>query len=275
MFDGPDSSTSRSEESKVPPITWMFWAIKIAATTLGETGGDAVSMSLRVGYLSSTLIFAAIFAVAVIAQCAARRFHPALYWIVIVATTTTGTTMADFADRSLGLGYVGGTLILAGLLAVTLATWWAVTGSISVTNITSTLNQAFYWAVILFSNTLGTALGDYMADSQGGGAGLGYERGALVFTAALAALGGIYFLTRPSLGERRASRQGALLFWSAFILTRPLGATLGDMLTKPVDHGGLALGRLASSGVIALGMALAIFMLPRNNLRESRGAGHA
>lgn len=199
--------------SKVPEITLAFWIIKIAATTLGETAGDAVSMSMNLGYAVGSIIFIGIFVAAVAAQMAARSYHPFLYWTVIVATTTAGTTMADFADRSLGIGYAGGASILFILLMATLGLWYRSAGSVSVNKITSPRIETFYWAAILFSQTLGTALGDWMADT-----GLGYEGGALVFAAGLLGIVGAYFMTNLS---------RTLLFWSAFILTRPLGATVG------------------------------------------------
>jgi uncharacterized membrane-anchored protein len=236
--------------SKVPRVTLVFWIIKIAATTLGETGGDAVSMTLRLGYALSTVIFAGIFLIAVVAQIRARGFHPLLYWAVIVATTTAGTTMADFADRSLGVGYVGGSLILAVLLAATLGVWRLSAGSVSVDNITSPKVEAFYWATVLFSNTLGTALGDFLADDSG----LGFEGGALVFAAMLALVAAAYFLAGVS---------RTLLFWAAFILTRPLGATVGDLLTKPVADGGLNLSRISSSILIAAFIVACILLLPQ------------
>lgn len=225
--------------SKVPEITLAFWVIKICATTLGETAGDALSMTLNLGYAISTGIFFAIFLVTAVAQVSARSFHPFLYWAVIIATTTAGTTLADFADRSLGIGYVGGSLILLAVLMVTLAAWWLAVGTVSVNNIVSPKVETFYWLTILFSNTLGTALGDFLADNSG----LGYGGAALVFAGALAVLAAIYFLTN-------ASR--TLLFWAAFILTRPLGATVGDILTKPHEDGGLDLSRISSSAIIAL-----------------------
>lgn len=231
----------RSEDvslSKVPEVTLAFWVIKIAATTLGETGGDALSMTLQLGYALSTAIFFALFLVAVAAQVRAKAFHPFLYWAVIVATTTAGTTMADFADRSIGIGYLGGSLLLLTILMLTLGLWWNSVGSVSVNNIRSPHVEMFYWATILFSNTLGTALGDWLADDTG----LGYEGGALVFAAALALVAAAYFYTRMS---------HTVLFWLAFILTRPLGATIGDLLTKPYADGGLALSRISSSAVLA------------------------
>src|SRR3984957_2593891 len=200
--------------SKVPEVTLVFWIIKIAATTLGETGGDTVSMSMNLGYLLGSAIFAAIFIVAVAAQIKATRFHPWLYWATIIATTMVGTTLADFADRSLGIGYTGGSSLLFILLMASLAIWYRSAGSVSVETITSPKVEMFYWGTILFSQTLGTALGDWMADTNK----LGYEGGALVFGAGLALVGASYFFTNVS---------RTVLFWAAFILTRPLGATLG------------------------------------------------
>jgi uncharacterized membrane-anchored protein len=207
------------QRSKVPEVTLVFWIIKILATTLGETGGDAVSMSMNLGYAVSSLIFIGIFVVAVIAQIAAKKFHPFLYWLVVIATTTAGTTMADFADRSLGVGYPGGATLLFVLLMASLAVWYWATGSISVNTVSTPRIESFYWVAILFSQTLGTALGDWMADTNG----LGYDGGALVFAAGLALIAAAYFFTSIS---------RTLLFWGAFILTRPLGATLGDLLDK-------------------------------------------
>lgn len=241
------NATSTAVSNKVPEVTLAFWVIKIAATTLGETAGDALSMSLNLGYALSTGIFFVCFVVALVAQVRAKSFHPFLYWLVIVTTTTVGTTMADFADRSLGVGYVGGALILFALLLLTLGAWWFSTGSVSVTNITSPKVEVFYWVTILFSNTLGTALGDFLADTSG----LGYEGGALVFAAALVLVALAYFYTKIS---------HTMLFWTAFILTRPLGATLGDILTKPHENGGLDLSRISSSLVIAAFMIIGIFL---------------
>ena len=225
--------------SKVAEVTLIFWIIKIAATTLGETGGDAASMSLQLGYAISSVIFIGIFAVAVAAQIAARSFHAWLYWAVIIATTTAGTTMADFADRSLGIGYTGGSSILFALLMACLGLWYWSAGSVSVDTVTSPKVEVFYWVTIMFSQTLGTALGDWMADTSG----LGYEGGALGFGAGLAILAGAYFYT---------SLPRTLLFWAAFILTRPLGATLGDLLDKPVSDGGLAMSRFSASAVLLI-----------------------
>ena len=235
---------------KVPEVTLGFWIIKIAATTLGETGGDAVTMTLGLGYLIGTAIFATVFVVAVSAQIAAKRFHPFLYWFVIVATTTVGTTMADFCDRSLGIGYTGGSSVLFVLLMASLGLWHWSLGSVSVNTVTTPKAEMFYWVTILFSQTLGTALGDFLADTSG----LGYEGGALVFAAALAVVAVAYFYTSVS---------RTLLFWAAFILTRPLGATVGDFLDKPVANGGLALGRFSASAVLVAFMVASILVLPQ------------
>jgi len=236
--------------NKVPEVTFAFWIIKIAATTLGETGGDAVTMTMNLGYAVGTVIFFGLFLVTATAQIIAKSFHRFLYWAVIVATTTVGTTMADYADRSLGIGYVGGSLILFALLMAVLGLWYFSLGSVSVNNITSRKVETFYWATILFSNTLGTALGDFMADSSG----LGYEGSALVFSSALAVPAIAYYYTKLS---------HTLLFWAAFILTRPLGATLGDLLTKPHEHGGLDLSRISSSAIIAIFMVICISFASR------------
>jgi uncharacterized membrane-anchored protein len=241
--------------SKVPEITLGFWIVKILATTLGETGGDAVTMSMDLGYLVGTAIFAIIFAVAVSAQMAAKRFHPFLYWSVIVATTTVGTTLADFVDRSLGIGYLGGSSLLAALLLASLAIWYRTMGTISVDLIRSKKSEIFYWATIMFSQTLGTALGDWMADSTG----LGYRGGALVFAAGLTIIAGLYLWTSVS---RTA------LFWAAFVLTRPLGATVGDFLDKPIDHGGLALSRYGASASLVVVMVVLILLLPQRSKEQ-------
>jgi uncharacterized membrane-anchored protein len=236
--------------TKVPEVTLTFWIIKVLATTLGETGGDSVTMSMNLGYAIGSLIFLSIFVVAVVAQIVAKSFNPFLYWITIIATTTLGTTMADYADRSLGIGYAGGSsLLLAGLLAA-LAAWRLSEGSISVNTVATPRVEMFYWVAILFSQTLGTALGDWMADTNG----LGYEGGAVVFFAALAAVAALYFYTTIS---------RTLLFWAAFILTRPLGATLGDLLDKPLNHGGLAISRYVASGVIAAVVVALILLIPQ------------
>src|ERR1700737_881980 len=236
--------------SKVPEVTLVFWLIKIAATTLGETGGDAVSMTLNWGYALSSAMFIGFLAKAAAPQIAGRSFHPFLYWAVIIATTTAGTTMADLADRSLGIGYPGGSLILFVLLMATLGIWYWRAGSISVDTVASPKIEMFYWTAILFSQTLGTALGDWMADSNG----LGYERGALVFAAGLIVIAAAYWYTNVS---------RTLLFWSAFILTRPLGATVGDFLDKPVANGGLAFGRVGALASLAALIVACIVLLPQ------------
>ena len=224
--------------SKVPHVTLAFWAIKILATTLGETGGDALSMTLELGYAMSTLIFLAFFAVTLAPQVASRRYHAFRYWAVVVATTTVGTTMSDYLDRTLELGYVASSLILFGGVLATLLVWRRTTGRIEFDDITTRPNEVFYWMTILVSNTLGTALGDFVATSSG----LGFERGALVFAGLLALVALAHFFT---------PLQKGVIFWAAYVLTRPLGATLGDTLTKPHPEGGLGLSRIASSLVIA------------------------
>jgi uncharacterized membrane-anchored protein len=239
-----------SERSKVPEVTLIFWIIKILATTLGETGGDAVSMSMNLGYAVSSFIFIGIFLIAVAAQIAAKKFHPALYWLVVVATTTAGTTMADFSDRSLGIGYPGGAALLFALLMASLAIWYWSAGSISVNTVSTPRIETFYWMSILFSQTLGTALGDWMADTNG----LGYQDGALVFASGLLLIALAYFYTSIS---------RTLLFWAAFILTRPLGATLGDLLDKPLDNGGLAFSRFYASGILAVIIIACVAFLPQ------------
>ena len=237
-------------QSKVPEVTLIFWLIKILATTLGETGGDAVSMSMGLGYALSSLIFIGAFAAAVAVQISVKTFRPLLYWFVVIATTTAGTTMADFADRSLGIGYPGGASLLFMLLMVSLAFWRWVEGTISVDTVTAPRTETFYWVSIMFSQTLGTALGDWMADTNG----LGYERGALVFAAGLAAIAAAYVWTSIS---------RTLLFWAAFILTRPLGATLGDWLDKPVQDGGLAFSRYYASVLLGAVILICIIFLPQ------------
>lgn len=233
--------------TKVPEITLGFWIIKIAATTLGETGGDAVSMSMDLGYLVSTGIFAAIFLFAVIVQIRSKLFHPFLYWFTIIATTTVGTTLADFADRSLGIGYAGGTSVLMALLFGSLLVWHKTLGSVSVSSISTPKAEAFYWVTIMFSQTLGTALGDWSADT----AGLGYGGAALVFSAMLALIVFAYYGTKIS---------RTILFWAAFILTRPLGAVVGDFLDKPVSEGGLALSRYSASAALFIFILVAILL---------------
>ena len=244
--------------TKVPAVTLGFWIIKILATTLGETGGDTFSMTMDLGYLVSTAIFLSALLLLVGIQIAAKKFHPFLYWAVIVAYTTAGTTMADFATRSLGIGYAGGSLLLFGCLMAVLGLWYWALGSISVETVSTPKVEAFYWAAITFSQTLGTALGDWVAD-----AGLGYGGGALVFAAGLAALTAAYYWTDIS---------RVLLFWAAFILTRPLGATVGDFIDKPLDQGGLALSRPLASVVVAAFMIVCMLVLPQRAGSQLRRA---
>jgi uncharacterized membrane-anchored protein len=242
--------------SKVPEVTLAFWIIKIAATTLGETGGDAVSISMNLGYLVGTGIFAAIFVGAVILQIRAKRFHPVLYWATIIASTTVGTTLADFTDRSLGVGYTGGTAILFTLLLISLFTWHRSLGSISVETVSTPKAELFYWATIMFSQTLGTALGDWTADS----AGLGYVGAAIIFSGLLGLVVTAYLWTRTP---------RTLLFWAAFVLTRPLGAVVGDFLDKPISAGGLALSRYWASAVLLTFIATCIRFFPQRAAQES------
>jgi uncharacterized membrane-anchored protein len=241
--------------SKVPEITLVFWIIKILATTLGETGGDAVSMSMHLGYLVGTVIFTAVFLIAVVVQIRAKHFHPVVYWTTIIATTTVGTTLADFADRSLGIGYAGGASLLFALLMASLTIWYRALGSVSVDTVSSPKSEMFYWVTIMFSQTLGTALGDWTADT----AGLGYEGAAIVFAAMLLLVSAAYYRTTTS---------HTVLFWSAFILTRPLGAVVGDFLDKPVPAGGLAMSRLAASAVL---LALITVSIIAFRQRPARG----
>lgn len=240
--------------SKVPAVTLGFWVIKILATTLGETGGDTVSMTMNLGYLIGTAIFLAALVLFVVLQIAAKKFHPLLYWATIIASTTAGTTMADFADRSLGVGYPGGSLILLACVIASLAVWYSSQGTVSVQSVNTPKVEVFYWITITFSQTLGTALGDWIAD-----AGLGYEGGALVFGALLAVVAALYFWTRVS---------HVLLFWTAFILTRPLGATVGDFFDKPLAQGGLDVSRPLASAILAAVILVCIFALPQ------RAGGH-
>ncbi len=235
---------------KIPEVTLVFWIIKIAATTLGETGGDTVTMTLNWGYLLGTALFLSLLVVFVLLQISAKKFHPFLYWATIVASTTAGTTMADFADRSLGIGYAGGSSLLFVCLMATLAAWYWSLGSISVATVNTPKVEAFYWVAITFSQTLGTALGDWTADDTG----LGYDGGAVVFGAGLAVLAILYYRTNIS---------RVFLFWAAFILTRPLGATVGDFLDKPVSDGGLALSRPIASAVIGVFIIACLLILPQ------------
>jgi len=240
--------------AKVPAVTAGFWLIKIAATTLGETGGDAVTMSMGLGYLVGTAIFAVIFAVAVAWQIRARDFHPFLYWTTVVASTTVGTTLADFADRSLGIGYTGGASLLLALLLASLWLWRRTLGSVSVESVGDTPSELFYWMTVMFSQTLGTALGDWFSDT----AGFGYLGSAVVFGVALLAVWFLHLRTQVS---------KTALFWAAFILTRPLGAVVGDFLDKPVAQGGLALSRYSASAVLLVAIVAMIVLLPQKPAR--------
>jgi uncharacterized membrane-anchored protein len=242
--------TAEQTASKVPEVTLVFWIIKIAATTLGETGGDTVTMTLGWGYLAGTALFLAALVALIVIQIAANKFHPLLYWATIVASTTAGTTMADFADRSLGIGYAGGSSLLFVALIAVLGLWYWSLGSIAVASVTMPKVEAFYWAAITLSQTLGTALGDWTADDTG----LGYGGGALVFAAGLAALAAAYYWTSVS---------RVFLFWAAFILSRPLGATVGDFLDKPVSEGGLDLSRPIATAVIGVFIVVCILVLPQ------------
>jgi uncharacterized membrane-anchored protein len=239
----------------VPQVALIFWIIKIAATTLGETAGDAVSMSMKLGYLAATGIFAVIFLIAVGVQIAAKRFHPVLYWTTIIATTTVGTTLADFADRSLGIGYAGGTSLLLGLLIASLAVWYRTLGTVSVDSVSSPASEVFYWVTIMFSQTLGTALGDWTADT----AGLGYAGGVAVFGVLLAVVAAAYLWTKVS---------RTVLFWAAFVLTRPLGAVVGDLLDKPVSAGGLAMSRYTASAALLVFIAACLVIFPQRSASE-------
>lgn len=250
------NDTSERLVSKVPEVTLIFWIIKIAATTLGETAGDAVSMSMHLGYLVGTGIFAAIFLLAVAAQIKAKQFHPILYWTTIIATTTAGTTLADFADRSLGIGYSGGALLLFVLLMGSLAIWYRALGSVSIDSVSSPRSEIFYWVTIMFSQTLGTALGDWTAST----AGLGYEGGAIVFGALLLIVAAAYYRTKIS---------HTALFWAAFILTRPLGAVVGDFLDKPVSAGGLAFSRYLASALLLAIIAAGILIFPQRPAKRA------
>ena len=266
-----DRLTGNEALSKVPAITLGFWIIKILATTLGETGGDTVTMTwlgettdhpMPNGYLIGTAIFGVLLVLLVWAQIRASRFNPWLYWATIVASTTCGTTLADFADRSLGIGYPGGSLLLLACVLASLFAWHRTLGTVDVNTITTPKAEAFYWITITFSQTLGTALGDWAADS-----GLGYGGGALVFGAGLAVLAIFYFATRIS---------HVFLFWAAFILTRPLGATVGDFLDKPVAKGGLELSRPIASAVLAVAIIALILLVPqRPGSHPGKGAGAA
>ena len=244
--------------SKVPELTLIFWVIKILATTLGETAGDTLSMSMNLGYLVSTAIFAAIFLVAVIAQIKGKQFHPFLYWATIIATTTVGTTLADYATRSLGIGYTGGSALLLALLLASLLIWYKTLGSVSVDSLNTPKAEMFYWVTIMFSQTLGTALGDWTADT----AGLGYLGAAIIFGGLLAAIVVAYRFTKSS---------RTLLFWAAFIITRPLGAVVGDFLDKPIAKGGLDLSRYSASATLIIIIVASILLFPQ---RAGKSAVH-
>ncbi len=244
------TETQREVLSKVPAITLGFWIIKILATTLGETGGDTVSMSMNLGYLVGTAIFGTVLVGLVWWQIAADRFRPFLYWATIIASTTAGTTLADYATRSMGIGYAGGSALLFACVAASLILWKRTLGSISADTVATPRAEIFYWVTITFSQTLGTALGDWMADTGR----LGYINAALVFGAALAVVASLYYRTRIN---------RVVLFWAAFILTRPLGATVGDFLDKPLDHGGLAFSRPIASLVLAVAIVALIVILPQ------------
>ena len=247
--------------NKIPEVTLAFWIVKIAATTLGETGGDTVTMTLDWGYLAGTALFLLALVLLVGLQIAAKKFHPFLYWATIIASATFGTTMADFADRSLGIGYSGGSTLLLVLLLATLGLRYRSSGSISVDTVSTPKIEMFYWAAITFSQTLGTALGDWMADT-----GLGYEGGAMVCGAALAMVAAAYYWT---------SMSRVTLFWTAFILTRPLGATMGDFLDKPVHDGGLALSRPLASAILAIFILGCLLVLPQRAGSHPRQPGMA
>jgi len=251
------NDVSKQALTKVPAVTLGFWVIKVLATTLGETGGDTVTMTLNWGYAAGVALFGVALMALIAAQIFAKRFHATLYWATIVASTTFGTALADFADRSLGIGYTGGSLLLLGCLLATLGLWRWSQGTVSVSTVSTPKVEAFYWATITFSQTLGTALGDWLADTRG----FGYERGALVFAAALIAVVALYYWT----GVSRVT-----LFWVAFILTRPLGATVGDFLDKPVADGGLALSRPLASAVIAAVIVALLIVLPQRPGHHSR-----
>ena len=241
---------------KVPQVTLGFWLIKILATTLGETGGDAVSMSMDLGYLIGTAIFLVFFIVAVVCQIRTKVFNPYIYWVAIIASTTVGTTLADFADRSLGIGYLGGSTLLAVLLVSTLYLWHRALASISVSSIHTPQAETFYWVTIMFSQTLGTALGDWTADS----AGLGYVGAAYIFSGGLALVVAAYFFTKVS---------RTILFWLAFVLTRPLGAVVGDFLDKPLAQGGLEFSRYTATGALLFAILVLVVVLPQRAASKS------
>ncbi len=252
MIDSKPRGALEEGLSKAPPAILMFWVVKICATTVGETGGDAISMTLKLGYAVATAIFVAFFAVTLFAQVRARRYHPLPYWLVVVATTTVGTTTSDYIDRTLHLGYVLSSAMLLGLVILILIAWKLTTGAIRSDHISSRRDEVFYWLTILVSNTLGTALGDFTADDTG--LNLGFEKGAILFAVLIAVV---------ALLHRLKWLPQAVLFWAAYILTRPLGATLGDTLTKPVAQGGLDFGRFLATGTIAAAMVILVLITPR------------
>jgi uncharacterized membrane-anchored protein len=241
---------SHGPEVKVPALTLGFWFIKILATTLGETGGDAVSMSMDLGYLLATLIFMLVFVACVVAQVSAARFHPFLYWATIICSTTVGTTMADFATRSLGIGYAGGSTLLFLLLLACLFTWYRAVGTVGIASIDNRKSEWFYWLTIMFSQTLGTALGDWTADT----AGLGYLGAAAIFSGLLVVIVALHFGSRIS---------KTVLFWAAFVLTRPLGAVVGDFLDKPHAQGGLELSRYLATACLFAAILMLVLLLPQ------------
>lgn len=252
---------SSTDLNRVAVVTFSFWVMKICATTLGETAGDLLSMTLNVGYAASSLILIGAFLATLVAQLSAKSFHPALYWSVILSTSTAGTTMSDYIDRSLGMGYVAGSAMLVAILITILTVWRFNVGSLQVSSIKTFKVEAFYWAAILVSNTLGTALGDFLADSSG----LGFAGGALLIASLIGLIVLAYFFTS-------ISRTG--LFWIAFVLTRPLGATMGDLLTKPLSHGGLGFGTIGSSAVLfAVLVGCVIMVMRKASLAKANTAG--
>ena len=252
MTDQRDGGLVHDALSKAPQATLMFWLVKICATTVGETGGDALSMTLKLGYAVATLIFLGFFVVTMTGQVAAKRYHPLPYWLVVVATTTVGTTTSDFIDRTLHVGYVASSAALLALVVVVLLVWRLTTGKIAADRITTRRDEVFYWTTIVVSNTLGTALGDFTADDTG--LNLGFEKGALLFAVLI---GGV------ALAHRLKWAPQAVLFWAAYVLTRPLGATLGDTLTKSHAQGGLEFGRFGATLAIAAVMVVLVLLSPK------------
>ena len=247
---------SHGPEVKVPALTLGFWLIKILATTLGETGGDSVSMSMDLGYLLATLIFMLVFVACVVAQVSAARFHPLLYWATIICSTTVGTTLADFATRSLGIGYAGGSTLLFLLLLACLFTWYRAAGTVGIASIDNRKSEWFYWLTIMFSQTLGTALGDWTADT----AGLGYLGAAAIFSGLLMVIVALHFGSRIS---------KTVLFWAAFVLTRPLGAVVGDFLDKPHAQGGLELSRYLATACLFAAILMLVLLLPQRPAKSA------